>query len=271
MPVTLGQYESFIENVYQLTRKKQSSYVCVLNVHMLMEGYRNQNFKNVITNADVITPDGMPVTWGLRFLHGVRQDRVAGMFLMQDLLAKAEKNNTSVFFYGSTPEVLLATETYLRKKYPNLKIGGFISPPFRVLSKEEDEEHVRQINASGAKLVFVALGCPKQEKWMARMSGRINAVMIGIGAALPVMVGLRRKAPAWIQNFGFEWLFRLCLEPRRLFRRYAVTNSLFVFLLTKEFVKIRFLGKQEDHTSNDERGGINVIKRANKTNLLSKD
>ncbi|RYF79445.1 MAG: glycosyltransferase, partial [Chitinophagaceae bacterium] len=236
--ISLGSYEKTIAEIIDLGKMCASRYVCVANVHMLVEAYNSPLFGTVVENAAVVTSDGKPLTWALRLLHGIKQDRIAGMFLMQDLLKKAEGEGLPVFFYGSTPEVLKATNKHLREAYPKLEVGGLISPPFRALSADEEEAHVSAINASGARLVFVALGCPKQEKWMASMQGRINAVMIGVGAALPVMVGMRKMAPLWIQNSGLEWLFRLCLEPRRLFKRYAVTNSTFLYLLGKELIKV---------------------------------
>jgi len=134
------------------------------------------------------------------------------------------------------------TLAYLRKQYPSLPIAGSYSPPFRKLTAPEDEAVVEQINKSGAQLVFVVLGCPKQEKWMAGMKGRINAAMVGIGGALPVLVGIHRRAPGWMQYAGLEWVYRLTQEPIRLFRRYSVTNSLFLYILIKEYLRVK-LGK----------------------------
>jgi N-acetylglucosaminyldiphosphoundecaprenol N-acetyl-beta-D-mannosaminyltransferase len=251
--VSLASQGQTVEKLLAYSKSEASQYVCVANVHMLVEAYQNPSFNRVVNNAAVVTSDGKPLTWALRLLYGIRQERVAGMFLMQDLLQAAAAEDLPVFFYGCTKEVLAETKSYLQKTYPALQLGGFISPPFRLLTAEEEESHVQEINASGARLVFVALGCPKQEAWMARMQGRINAVMIGVGAALPVMVGLRQKAPMWIQNSGMEWLFRLSLEPRRLFRRYTVTNTIFLYLLTKEFIRIRLFKQQPVLSSLEDR------------------
>jgi N-acetylglucosaminyldiphosphoundecaprenol N-acetyl-beta-D-mannosaminyltransferase len=162
---------------------------------------------------------------------------VAGMDLLPDILKAAEQKSVPIFFYGGSPGMLAKTSVFVSEKYPSLKIGGMHSPPFRPLTEQEELNDVNLINASGAKILFVVLGCPKQEKWMARMKGKIAMPMIGIGGALPVMVGLQARAPQWVRNAGLEWLFRLMQEPRRLFKRYAVTNSLFSFLLIKAYIK----------------------------------
>ncbi len=234
--ISTGNYSSFVSRLLELS-EKGSSYTCVANVHMLVEAYNDPAFANVVNNADVVTPDGMPLTWGLKLIHGIQQDRVAGMDLLPDLLKEAETKSISVYFYGGTSEMLTQTEKYIHKNFPNLITGGMYSPPFRALTSEEEAEIVTRINNSGAKLVFVALGCPKQENWMASMKGRVNACMIGIGGALPVLVGMQSRAPLWMQKTGLEWLYRLAQEPRRLFKRYAVTNTLFVCLLVKAWVK----------------------------------
>jgi N-acetylglucosaminyldiphosphoundecaprenol N-acetyl-beta-D-mannosaminyltransferase len=132
--------------------------------------------------------------------------------------------------------MLERTRLYLQKNFPQLPIAGLYSPPFRPLSSLEEEQIIDTINRSGAKFVFVALGCPKQEKWMASMKGRVQACMIGIGGALPVLVGMQKRAPRWMQKTGLEWFYRMVQEPGRLFKRYAVTNTLFLWLLLKAWV-----------------------------------
>jgi len=203
---------------------------------MLVESYQDTNFGEIVNNADVVTADGKPLCITHKLLYGTSQDRIAGMFLMQDVIAYATKNGRSVFFYGGTEEMLRKTEEFCKEKYPRLKVGGLYSPPFRPLTEEEEDEIINRINQSGASYVMVALGCPKQERWMASMRGRVKACMIGIGGALPVMIGMKKKAPMWIQNNGLEWLFRLLQEPTRLFKRYWHTNRIFAFLLIKELI-----------------------------------
>jgi N-acetylglucosaminyldiphosphoundecaprenol N-acetyl-beta-D-mannosaminyltransferase len=217
---------------------------------MVVEAFWNKSFSDKVRAASLVTPDGKPLTWALRLLHGIKQDRVAGMDVLPALLKKSEKMQLPLYIYGGTETLLFRTREYLTKHYPDLVINGFYSPPFRELTPEEETKAIDDINQSGAKLVFVVLGCPKQEQWMANMLGRIKAVMIGIGGALPVLVGLQKRAPKWMQNAGLEWLFRLLQEPRRLFRRYAVTNSIFLYLLSRELVRKTFNRKLEPHELN---------------------
>lgn len=228
--LSLGTYDTFLEGIAKLAASRTSSYVCVANVHMLVEANKSCQISDIVNQADLVTPDGMPLAKGLQILYGIRQDRVAGMDLLPSLLKVADETSIPVFFYGGTDEMLQRTKEYCNQRFSNLQLVGLVSPPFRELSFKEEEQVVKQINSSGARFVFVALGCPKQEKWMASMKGRINACMIGIGGALPVMVGLQSRAPEWMQKTSLEWLYRLIQEPRRLFRRYLITNSIFVLL-----------------------------------------
>lgn len=228
--ISTGNYDEFIERIIELANTK-SSYVCVANVHMLIEAYDNLTFADCVNNSDITTPDGMPIAKSMKLLYGLKQDRVAGMDILPDLLKKAEEENIQVYFYGGTDEMQHQTALFIQKSYPKLNCVGYDSPPFRPLSETEKIETVQRINNSGAKLVFVALGCPKQEKWMAENKNKINACMIGIGGALPVMIGTQKRAPIWMQKMSLEWLFRLIQEPRRLFKRYFYTNSKFLVLL----------------------------------------
>lgn len=232
--ISTGKYDSFVSHIVSLANEKQSANVCVANVHMFVEAYKNPTFKQILNDATVVTPDGKPLTWVLRYVYGIRQDRVAGMDLLPDLLQQMMLKRLPAFFYGGTPKMLQKTEEYLRYAFPYLPIAGMYSPPFRPATIEEEDLLVENINQSGATVVFVILGCPKQERWMASMKGRINAVMIGVGGALPVMVGMQKRAPSWLQNCGLEWLYRLMQEPRRLFKRYVVTNSMFIYLFLKK-------------------------------------
>lgn len=235
--ITLGSYKNFINSISDLARTKQSEYICVANVHMLVEAHNDITFASVVNEAIIVTPDGMPLVIGLKLLAKIKQDRVAGMDLLPDMLAEAEKSEFSVFFYGGSEEMATKTKEFVNQKYPKLKLADVYSPPFRPLTTEEEDADIEMINNSGSNLLFVALGCPKQEKWMARMKGKINMPMIGIGGALPVMIGLQKRAPAWIQNNSLEWAYRLTQEPIRLFKRYASTNSIFLWLFFKELIQ----------------------------------
>ena len=241
--VSTGTYEEFLTAILKSTESNESRYACLANVHMLIEAYRSPDFAKVVRNASIVTPDGMPLSWALKMLHGIKQERVAGMDLLPDLLHKAALNNIPVYFYGGQKNMLEQANDYLKKQYPGLNVAGVYSPPFRPLSKEEDEAVIERINNSGARLVFVVLGCPKQERWMAKMEGRINAVMIGVGGALPVMLGIQKRAPDWMQHSGLEWLYRLGQEPVRLLERYVVTNTTFLVLLFKSYIHLKLSKK----------------------------
>lgn len=242
--ISTGTYAQFVERILQLGKAKTSSYVCVANVHMTIEAHWDKNFAQVVNGADLVTPDGMPLAKAIKSLYGLQQDRVAGMDLLPDLLTEAQKKGLGVFFYGGTDEMLEQTKNYVGKNYPNLTHAAYYSPPFRPLTTEEEIDIIRRINDSGAHFVFVALGCPKQEKWMANMKGKINACMLGIGGALPVMIGMQKRAPQWMQKMSLEWLYRLAQEPRRLFKRYFITNTLFIFLFMKQKIMFLFIRRK---------------------------
>ena len=161
------------------------------------------------------------------------------MDLLPDLLYKAEVLQIPIYFYGGTESMLTQTRDYIKNHYPAILIAGMYSPPFRSLSLEEEDEVAARINESGAKMLFVVLGCPKQERWISAMKDKVHAVMLGVGGALPVLIGLQKRAPLWMQRSGLEWFYRLWQEPKRLFKRYALTNSLFLLLIVKEFIRIK--------------------------------
>ena len=227
--VTAAPYQQFIREIADRARQHQSSYVCFANVHMLMEAYYDSAFNRVVQQADLVAPDGRPLSVLMRWQYGLRQDRVCGMDLLPDLLRAAEAQGLSVYFYGSTQETLDAIEGRLGQEYPALRVAGLESPPFRPLTAEEDQAAVERINASGANLVFVSLGCPKQERWMADHRGRVPACMLGLGQAFLTYAGTEKRLPRWARDFALEWAYRLYLEPRRLWRRYLVGNTWFLY------------------------------------------
>lgn len=216
--------------------RRESRYVCICNVHSVVTTTNDVEFKIAVNNADMATPDGAPIAWALRQLGHPAQERINGPDLMMRYLVQAERLGQVVFFHGSTEATLARLRIALNSQFPQLRIGGTCSPPFRPLTLEEDEGIVNMINDSGANVVFVGLGCPKQEKWMAEHRGRINAVMIGVGAAFDYHAGVIKRAPLWWQRNGLEWLYRLGSEPRRLFMRYMVTNTLFVIGFLRQII-----------------------------------
>ena len=229
-------YEKLVNKLVSFSIARQSSYTCVANVHMCIEAWRDEKFSKIVNDADLVTADGMPLVKSLKILYNIKQERIAGMDLLPDLIKVSEANQIKVFFYGGTEDMLSKTRDFCSIHYPRLSIVGMVSPPFRTLTDDEEQAYVDLINKSDAGFVFVALGCPKQEKWMAKMKGRITASMVGIGGALPVMIGLHKRAPVWMQKASLEWMYRLMQEPRRLFRRYALTNCVFLGLIFKEWV-----------------------------------
>jgi N-acetylglucosaminyldiphosphoundecaprenol N-acetyl-beta-D-mannosaminyltransferase len=237
IPISIGPYSEFVNSIISLAQNRKSSYVCVANVHMVIESYKSKTFAGYVSRADIVTPDGMPLARAIKALYGIDQGRIAGMDLLPDLLLKAEETGLGVFFYGGTQPMLDKAKEFLKVQFPNLIVSGFYSPPFRELSKQEEVDIVEKINGLNPSIVFVVLGCPKQEKWMHDMKNRVNSVMVGVGGALPVLIGMQKRAPKWMQKNSFEWLWRLMQEPRRLFKRYLITNSIFLMLYFKKLFK----------------------------------
>lgn len=233
-PIDVLTWETALERISSWAKAHESRYICITNVHSVVTATQDEAFGQVVTGADMVTPDGAPVAWMLRKLGHVNQQRINGPDLMLKYCAVAAERGESIFLYGSTPETLTILQEVLASRFPALVIAGAYSPPFRPLTPEEDQAVIEQINASGAGSVWVSLGCPKQEKWMAEHRGKINAVMVGVGAAFDYHAGTIQRAPLWMQHAGLEWLHRLCSEPRRLWRRYFHTNSRFIWLAAKQ-------------------------------------
>jgi N-acetylglucosaminyldiphosphoundecaprenol N-acetyl-beta-D-mannosaminyltransferase len=221
-------WPSAISTIGTWADQRLSRYVCICNVHSVVTASRDRVFQEVINNADMATPDGAPIAWMLRRLGHAGQERINGPDLMWRYLERAEQHGDAVYFYGSTDRTLALLRAAIEHRFPRLKVAGLYSPPFREAAPEEDEAEVQAINASGAGVVFVGLGCPKQELWMAAHRGRIAAVMVGVGAAFDYHAGTVKRAPLWMQRNGLEWLHRLASEPGRLWKRYLSTNSVFI-------------------------------------------
>lgn len=215
---------------------RESRFVCICNAHSVVTATQDIGFGEAVAAADMATSDGAPVAWMLRRLGFPKQQRINGPDLMWKYCEAASARGESIFLYGAMQETLDILQNKLIDAFPGLKIAGAYSPPFRIMTAEEDEAVVKMINSSGAGTVWVSLGCPKQEKWMAAHRGRIHAVMVGVGAAFDYHAGTIRRAPLWMQNTGLEWLHRLCSEPRRLWKRYLVTNTLFVYGAAKQLL-----------------------------------
>jgi N-acetylglucosaminyldiphosphoundecaprenol N-acetyl-beta-D-mannosaminyltransferase len=242
MRVDATSYEDASRRVLRWAREGRSSYVCVATVHTTMEAFDSAAFRQVVNGADLVTPDGRPLVWALRGL-GVRDaSQVRGTDLTTHVVERAARENVPIGLYGGTPELLEVFGRVLKTHYPKIRVVCQIAPPFRPLTPEEDEVVTREIIASGARILFVGIGCPKQEKWMAAHTGRIPAVMVGVGAAFDFHTGRVRQAPHWMQVAGLEWLFRLLMDPRRLWKRYAKHNPRFVGLFLMQLLGLRRFG-----------------------------
>jgi len=246
-PVTALPFESQMSVILEWAKLGLSKTVCIANVHMLVEAYRNSSFATVLQQADMVTPDGMPLVWMLRLLGVRKQDRVAGLDVLQALCKQATNAGVKVFFVGSQSVILDKMRQRLNQEFPDLQIAGMEPLPFRPMTQAEDEALVEMLNQSGAGIVFVCLGCPKQETWMANHKDRVNAVMIGLGGAFPVYAGLHKRAPGIVRSAGFEWLYRLLQEPRRLWGRYSSTIPLFLWLACKQLLTAQRQQLLEDY------------------------
>lgn len=229
-------WEDALGRIVAWGAQHQSRYITLCNVHSVVTASQSAPFRTVISQSDMALPDGAPVAWALRREGFTKQQRINGPDLMWRYLAIAERIGQTVFFYGSTEETLQKLRTRLTTHFPKLRIAGMLAPAFREATPEEDLAHIEAINRSGANVVFVGLGCPKQEAWMAKHRGPIQAVMVGVGAAFDYHAGTLRRAPVWMQKSSLEWLYRLASEPRRLAKRYSYTNSVFATRMLKTWL-----------------------------------
>ena len=208
--------------------------VCVANVAMVMEAFDDRGFQRIINSADRVTPDGVPLVGALRRLGVTEATRVYGPSLMPYLCELAEADGLRVGFYGGTSDVLDRMSRALLTRFPNLEIAFAKAPPFRPLTDEEDADVIAGICAAKIQILFVGLGCPKQERWMAAHRDVLRCPMLGVGAAFDFIAGAKRQAPAWMQRAGLEWLFRLVTEPKRLWRRYLIGNPRFLYHFARQ-------------------------------------
>lgn len=236
-------WDAALERLLGWARGRESRYVTICNVHVVVTASREPAYGAVINASDMATPDGAPVAWMLRRQGFAGQPRISGPDLMWALCERCAAEGVPVYCYGSTEETLGLLAARLKAVFPGLALT-VESPPFRALTPEEDAAAVERIHASGAGIVFVGLGCPKQEVWMAEHRGRVNAVMIGVGAAFDFHAGQVARAPRWMRDNGLEWLHRLFSEPRRLWRRYLVTNTLFIVGAVRQLLGARVSGSR---------------------------
>jgi N-acetylglucosaminyldiphosphoundecaprenol N-acetyl-beta-D-mannosaminyltransferase len=240
VPISMTSYEEVIARIEH--RAPDVSFaVAVCNVHSVMTARRHPELRAALEGAEIATSDGMPLVWTLRSTARPGQGRVYGPELMRRALTHGQDRGWGHYLFGSTPETLKALVASIAETAPAARVVGTEAPPFRPLTDDEESAIVDRIRASGADIVWVGLGMPKQELWMHRVKGRLAGVaLIGVGAAFDFLAGRVRQAPPWMQRAGLEWLFRLSQEPRRLWRRYILNNPAFLALMAAQIVRHRW-------------------------------
>ena len=230
----VARTEEAVFHVITHLKELSGKYICFSNVHTSVMGRENPEYKEVLNSSAFTFADGTPIAKLQQKAGYIGAERVAGPDFMEHMFSDTTDGKVSHYFYGSSEETIEKLRENLLKKYPGINIAGMYSPPYRALTEEEDNADVERINASGADIVWIGLGAPKQEKWMLAHKDRINGVMMGVGAGFDFHGGTIKRAPVWIRKIGFEWLYRLFQDPGRLFKRYFVTNTKFIYYVTKD-------------------------------------
>lgn len=218
----------------------KGNYICVSNVHTTVMAYEDEKYMRIQNSSIISLPDGKPLSIVSKKSGFKTAERVTGPDLMGEIFKISEENGYKHYFYGSTQETLNELKEKLLDKYPKLKIEGLYSPPFRKLTEDEDNKIINAINNSNADFIWVGLGAPKQELWMYNHKNKITGIMIGVGAGFDYYAGNIKRAPQLMQNLSLEWFYRLLQDPKRLFKRYLITNSKFIYYLTKTKLKNSF-------------------------------
>lgn len=232
--MSVTNYEDSIDQIIEAGQQKRSFAMSALATHGLMEAVHNEDFLDVVNSLDLVTPDGQPVRWAMNLLHDAGlDDRVYGPDLTWMVCGAAADAGVGIYLYGSTPETCEKFVAAILEKWPHAIISDVQPDRFREATPEEDQADIERINSSGAGVVLVGRGCPRQERWVASHKGEVNAAMMAVGAAFDYHAGLLKKPPAAMQRAGLEWLWRLGLEPKRLFKRYAVTNTQYLWQLAR--------------------------------------
>jgi N-acetylglucosaminyldiphosphoundecaprenol N-acetyl-beta-D-mannosaminyltransferase len=246
IPLAVSDYEQVLDWMEATIAAGVPAYVTAAAVNLVMCAQEDADARAAVLGATLAVPDGQPLVWALHALGHAAATRVYGPDLMDRALGRAARTGTSSFLYGGrTQDALELLQERLCERYPGLRIAGGHSPPFRALSAAEEQAVVDEINASGADIVWVGTGQPKQEKWMQRMRPRLSAPMlVGVGAAFDFHAGLVPQAPRWMQRSGLEWTYRLAREPRRLWRRYARYNPRFIAGFARQYVEHRRRGRR---------------------------
>ena len=241
VPLALTDYEKTLDWIDAAVAGGRRGYICVAAVHTVMACQEDPELREAVVGADFTVPDGQPLVWAMNALGHDLPSRVYGPELMERACARAARTGQKMYLYGGRNQgALVQLALNLRRRHPGLRIVGGYAPPFRDLTAEEEAAIVDEINRSGAEVVWVGIGVPKQEKWMARMRHRLTApVLVGVGAAFDFHAGLVPQAPESIQRMGLEWAYRLAHEPRRLWKRYARYNPRFVTGFARQYARHR--------------------------------
>jgi N-acetylglucosaminyldiphosphoundecaprenol N-acetyl-beta-D-mannosaminyltransferase len=241
VPLALTDYTRTMDWIDATIQERGKGYICVAAVHTVMVCQEDEELRQAVLNSDLTVPDGQPLVWAMNALGNKLSSRVYGPELMARHCERSATTGARIFLYGGSNQgALVQLALNLRRRYPGVRIVGGYAPPFRPLTAEEEDAIVAEINASGADIVWVGIGVPKQEKWMAAMRGRLDApVLVGVGAAFDFHAGRVAQAPNWIQAMGMEWAFRLSREPRRLWKRYATYNPKFVAGFVLQYLRRR--------------------------------
>jgi len=235
LPITIGSSENIAQKIVRDVSIGHGGYVCVANVHMVTTAWRDQKLHKIIENSNIVTADGFPLVLALKQGGYTQAKRVTGTDLTLKLCEIASVKKIPIYFYGGSSKTIKTLKTYFKDNFPNLNIVGYESPPLLPEEPPVNTKVVSRIQESGSKIVFVGLGCPKQEFWMASYTPHLSSILIGVGAAFDFIAGTAKRAPLWMQKLGLEWLHRLVTQPRRTWKRYATTNPLFLWLIFKEY------------------------------------
>ncbi|MDQ3723064.1 MAG: WecB/TagA/CpsF family glycosyltransferase [Actinomycetota bacterium] len=248
VPLALTDYDSTIAWMDAMIAHREKGYICVAATHTIMVCDEDPELREAVLNSSITLPDGQPLVWAMNALGGDLDDRVYGPELMARYCDHAAATGMRMYLYGGRNQgALVQLALNLRQRFPGVKIVGGYSPPFRDLSCEEEDAIVDEMNRSKADVVWVGVGAPKQEKWMAAMRDRVDApVLVGVGAAFDFHAGLVAQAPEWMQSAGLEWLFRMAQEPRRLAPRYVRYNPRFIRGFARQYARHRLLGNTSD-------------------------
>jgi exopolysaccharide biosynthesis WecB/TagA/CpsF family protein len=239
-------YHAAVEKIISAAREKRPFTVSALAVHGVMTGALDSVHRHRLNRLDMVVPDGQPVRWALNWLYQIKlPDRVYGPNLTLKVCEQAAKEGLSLYLYGSQPEVLEKFEDNLKKKFPALRIAGRQPSRFRQVTAEEQIEIAETIRRSGASIVLVGLGCPRQETWVFENRSLLPMPLLAVGAAFDFHAGTVSQAPRWLQDRGLEWLFRLVQEPKRLWKRYVYLNPMYLLFVMLQLTRLRTMNLED--------------------------